>query len=308
MTLAATSAMFAGICAAQTTQPTKTEVQQKKYIELRAAAGAGGGSGGGFGGQMMPKVAVRYAPARKEKAAYLGVVTAPVTAVLREQLKLKPGVGLVVESVQKDSPAEAAGFKQYDVIEKLDDQWLINSQQFAVLVRMHQPGEEVTVSLIRQGQSQNIKAKLVEKELAVIDETNAWGVPGANPFENFVAPQGTMTFKGPMEVSDLEGTVLDNPPAGQNMSMNVSDDQHTLVLNIHDGKKHLLATDKEGNIVFNGPIDTEEQRKAMPEEIAKKLEKLESKPNMIRLRSGGLLTPTPPTPPTPPTEQPAKQR
>ena len=67
-------------------------------------------------------------------------------------------------------------------------------------------------------------------------------------------------FKGPIEVDELDNT-LTRPHDGQNMSMNMSDDQHTLVLNVHDGKKHLLATDKEGNIVFNGPIDTEEQRR-----------------------------------------------
>ena len=62
-----------------------------------------------------------------------------------------------------------------------------------------------------------------------------------------------------------------------------------LVLTRHDGKQHLLVTDKEGNIVFNGPIDTEEQRNGLPPEIAEKLKKLESKPNVLRLKVGGRL-------------------
>ncbi len=39
--------------------------------------------------------------------------------------------------------------------------------------------------------------------------------------------------------------------------------------------KHLTAKDRNGKILFDGPIDTEEQRAAMPEDIREKLEKLE---------------------------------
>src|SRR5206468_7733179 len=55
-------------------------------------------------------------PTRKEKVAYLGVATMEVPPELAAQLKLSPGMGLVVNSVLPDSPAERAGVKQYDVI------------------------------------------------------------------------------------------------------------------------------------------------------------------------------------------------
>ena len=191
ITLAA-SAIFAGTCAAQTTQDSNNEIKQRQRIELRAAAG-----GGGFGGRRLDEGDDPCWPMRKEKAAYLGVVTAPVTAALREQLKLKPGVGLVVESVQKDSPAEAAGIKQYDVMDKLDDQWLINSQQLAVLVRMHTPGDQIAVSVVRQGQPQTINAKLVEKELAVMDDANPWGVPGRTSSAEHSSARRNRRVQGP---------------------------------------------------------------------------------------------------------------
>src|SRR5688500_6819964 len=43
-----------------------------------------------------------------EKGAFLGVSVTQVTPELREQLKLRRGVGLVVNHVEAGSPAEAA--------------------------------------------------------------------------------------------------------------------------------------------------------------------------------------------------------
>jgi hypothetical protein len=225
------------------------------------------------------------AETKKEKAAFLGVVTAPVEPAMREQLKLPKGVGLTVERVEADSPAEQAGIRQYDVVQKIDDQWLINAHQLAVLVRMHKPGDEVTLSLVRQGQPMNVTTKLVEKELAVLDGTNLLGMPGMNVFgpEHFVAPEGSLMFRGPMH---LEMDDVIKGAKGQSMMMSMSDDEHSMTLRIKDGHKHLTALDREGNIVFNGPVDTDEQRAALPETIKSKFEKLEARPGTIRMRIG----------------------
>src|SRR5436190_2738660 len=65
--------------------------------------------------------AVAAPGAKKEKAAFLGITTSPVPASLRQQLKLQKGLGLVVETIEKDSPAEQAGVQQYDVLQKLNE-------------------------------------------------------------------------------------------------------------------------------------------------------------------------------------------
>ena len=219
-----------------------------------------------------------------EKGAYLGVVATPVTAAMREQLKLPKGIGLVVDGVQSQSPAESAGIKQYDIIQKIDDQWLVNPQQFGVLVRMHKPGEEVTVTLLRQGQPQTITAKLIEKELTVAEDTTPFGFPASDVFgEQFAVPEGKMVFAGPMKV-DFDDLLNKAGNDQQTMTMSTTDDQYTLTLTVREGKKHLTAIDKRGEVAFNGPIDTDEQRKAIPPDIAAKLDKLESKPHAIRFQ------------------------
>jgi hypothetical protein len=114
---------------------------------------------------------------RMEKAAYLGITVSPVTAVLCEQLKLQKGLGVVVDFVEKGSPAEAAGVRQYDILQKLNDQLLIDAYQLAILVRTFKPGDEIKLTVLHQGQPQTLSARLVEKEVAALDENNPWGMP-----------------------------------------------------------------------------------------------------------------------------------
>ena len=108
--------------------------------------------------------------AKMENAAFLGVATSPATAALTEQLKLQKGIGLVVDFVEPKSPGDEAGLKQYDVLQKLNDQLLIDSHQFAVLVRTFKPGDEVTITVVHQGETRTVKAKLIEREVAALDE------------------------------------------------------------------------------------------------------------------------------------------
>ena len=141
---------------------------------------------GGSGGTNITNVNVgniAWYQAGTEKAAFLGVSGSPLTPALREQMKLPPGVGMVIDFVEPKSPAEAAGLKQYDILQKLDNQLLINAHQLAVLVRMHKSGEEVALTVIHQGQTRQINVPLVEKEVTALDDRNPWGVP-PGPWEN----------------------------------------------------------------------------------------------------------------------------
>jgi hypothetical protein len=64
----------------------------------------------------------------------LGLRLTRATEVLRQQLSLARGAGLVVEDVIPDSVAEKSGFKQHDVLVLLDDQMLLLPEQLAALL------------------------------------------------------------------------------------------------------------------------------------------------------------------------------
>jgi hypothetical protein len=98
-----------------------------------------------------------------EPGVFLGVGVSESSPVLSHQLKLQPGVGLVVDVVQPNSPAAQAGVQQYDLLEKMDDQLLVNLPQLMTLVRMHKAGDSVKLSLIREGNRQQVTVQLAER-------------------------------------------------------------------------------------------------------------------------------------------------
>jgi hypothetical protein len=60
-----------------------------------------------------------------------------------------------------------------------------------------------------------------------------------------------------------------------------SDDNGEIVVSSLNGKRTLVAKNKDGKIEFEGPIDSDEQRRALPEHLRKRLEKID-----IRTHSG----------------------
>jgi hypothetical protein len=96
------------------------------------------------------------------QGTFLGVALAEIPALARAQLGLAEGVGVAVGHVAKGSPAEKAGLKVNDVITQLDDQLIVNAPQFQTLIRTKKPGDQVTLTYIRKGKTQNAKVKLAK--------------------------------------------------------------------------------------------------------------------------------------------------
>lgn len=101
----------------------------------------------------------------EENAPFLGVSTEPVGAQTAAQLPIARGSGLVVTTVEKDSPAAAAGLQPLDVITLMGDQILVNMEQLAVLIRSRKPGDAVTFTYLRGGKQATATATLGSRRL-----------------------------------------------------------------------------------------------------------------------------------------------
>lgn len=113
-----------------------------------------------------PAPAPVYVPAAQtERATYIGLNASPASGAVARQLRLPPGTGLIVDGVAPDGPAAKAGIQQFDVIEKFDDQLLVNLDQFGALIRMHKPGDEVRLTLFHEGRQSDVKVMLGESDL-----------------------------------------------------------------------------------------------------------------------------------------------
>ena len=95
------------------------------------------------------------------------VLTIHADETLRAQLKLPAGVGLAVKHVE--GPAKDAGVQQHDVLYKLNDQLLINTEQLVVLVRNFKPGDKVELTVIRQAQPVQLSATLVRGSASIVE-------------------------------------------------------------------------------------------------------------------------------------------
>lgn len=82
---------------------------------------------------------------------WLGVAVQEVPAMLRSQIAIEAGVGLVVTQVSEDSPAQKAGVLDHDILTRFDDQILTNSSQLRILIQKKKAGDVVALKAIRQG-------------------------------------------------------------------------------------------------------------------------------------------------------------
>ncbi|HUV29901.1 MAG TPA: PDZ domain-containing protein [Acidobacteriota bacterium] len=94
------------------------------------------------------------------KVAWLGVSTQTVSGDLARSFDLPVNYGALVNDVSPDSPADKAGIREDDVIIALDGAKVSEAGELTDLVREHSPGDEVTVTLNRDGQEQEVKVEL----------------------------------------------------------------------------------------------------------------------------------------------------
>lgn len=112
-----------------------------------------------------------------EQHTYLGVGMQPLPPEAAPPVDTE-GVGLRVAFVDPGSPADEAGIEVGDIIVRIDDQWVINAEQFTVLVRMREKGEAVTLTTLRRGEQQEVEVTLGEKELPVRPAQDPFGRDG----------------------------------------------------------------------------------------------------------------------------------
>jgi len=99
----------------------------------------------------------------KVSRGYLGVSIRPLTDDLAKQFKVPDTSGALVEDVTPGGPADKAGIKNGDVIRKLNGQTVESSGQLQAMVTNINPGTEVRLDIIRDGQPMTIHLTLGER-------------------------------------------------------------------------------------------------------------------------------------------------
>lgn len=179
------------------------------------------------------------------------------SVVLRQQLALKRGAGLVVAEVAPQSQAARAGFAQHDVLVKLDDQLLLLPEQFAALVESAERDGPLECTVLRAGR---------EVRIPLASEPRRTG-PLAGPPQPAHAP-----LKPKPGGTAAVPTAPPRRVAAETLLRQDADFQ----IRLSGGDEtRLVVTDPAGRVVFNAVIDTPEARSRMPIVVRDRVEEME---------------------------------
>lgn len=96
----------------------------------------------------------------------LGVTVQSLTSDLAESLGAGQARGALVSAVEPGSPGDQAGLKQGDVITAIDGRQVSDANVLRNQVASARPGTSVTLSVLRDGRTESLEARLVEREHA----------------------------------------------------------------------------------------------------------------------------------------------
>jgi serine protease Do len=133
-------------------------------INSQILSPSGGNIGIGFAipSNMARSVTEQLINKGKVRRGQLGVYVQAVTEDIAQGLGLKEARGVVVSSVQKGGAAERAGVERGDVITAINGNAVTDANELRNLIAGTQPGAEVTLTILRDGREQKLKASLGE--------------------------------------------------------------------------------------------------------------------------------------------------
>ncbi|MCL6480727.1 MAG: PDZ domain-containing protein [Firmicutes bacterium] len=180
-----------------------------------------------------------------ESSGWLGVTIVEVTAEKARELRLPAEHGVLVTSVEKDSPAERAGLRANDVITEYNSQRVEGTVQFRRMIRETPAGRTVQLTLWRDGRSQTVAVELgswqdqFRQQFRVLEPNlEFWVPPRMEIFGGFVFGTPTLGIVG----EDLSGQLAEY--------FGVPDGEGVLVREVRSGTPAEKAGLKAGDVIL----------------------------------------------------------
>ncbi len=202
---------------------------------------------------------------------FLGIGCEPVSPEVAAHLPLPAGVGLRVHYVAPESPAAAAGLMENDVLSMLEDQQLVNAEQFAVLIRLIEPGETATLQVTRRGANLPIEVTPEMREVPELqpggrlasqdrfDEPNDLGLwtDRANLVPAGVSSLPEQAWSQPAQWPEVREVGMTPIAPRAPMSLRLNDPERGLSLTLGNrGQGRIVIVDEDGEphqFEFSGP-------------------------------------------------------
>ncbi len=220
--------------------------------------------------------------AEADGVAYLGITVEPIPEVMRGHVDLPAGAGVVVTEVDPEGAAVGV-LNLNDVLFKVDDQVIVNLEQLVVVVRMHKPGDEVTLTYIRRGGKQEkARVKLLSRKAPPPEAVPMPGwprtprMPRMPDFPELPAPvPPAPRMQDPRDRAPVRPDR--NIRLHSNVQFHVSKatGEGRFSYEMKNGRKTFRAESPDGKVLFDGPVNTREERAQVPDKLRSTLEEME---------------------------------
>lgn len=210
--------------------------------------------------------------------------------------------GVRISAVVPDTPAAIAGLGVGDEIISVDAQLVPNREILRGVVEAHEPGDVVRVEAVHQGRMYVRFVELAQRQAKIsssnvedneIESVRDVILPAPlleqmyqaqcrirmqlNALPKNMQPQAVINDIQELHfLASRANTGFENwmPGEAEHVSLKFNDSRGSLVLRCHVDKLMLEVWDKEGKLLSTWALNTEEQRKALPESLLKRFRQL----------------------------------
>ena len=216
------------------------------------SGGSGGNQGIGFAIpiDMARNVMNQIVEHGKVVRGFIGVGIEDVTPELAQQFGLKEPTGVLVSSVEPNTPGARAGLKRGDVILKVNGEPVNSRNDLRLRISQMAPGTSVDLTIWRDGASQGVKVtltQLTEQNAQVRqNESNGTGAMQGVQVQDFT-PDMADQLQVPNGTHGVVVTSVDpaSPAAAAQLDrgMIIQEVNHKPVSNVRDYKQALASAD-----------------------------------------------------------------
>jgi len=94
---------------------------------------------------------------------WLGIDGNPVTPEIARSLGLKKIEGILIVGVYRNGPAHKSGVEPGDIMVAIDGKRFTHAQEALMAISNHRPGEQLTLTVLREGQEKQITITVIER-------------------------------------------------------------------------------------------------------------------------------------------------
>lgn len=240
----------------------------------------------------------------KGGSAFLGVVSEAVPETYAYHLGIEKAI--VVKGLMPDGPAAQAGIVTNDIITHIGNQTIQSPDELTRKVASHQPGEKLSVAIIRKGQHHNLNVTLGQRPNDFAEATpptpKAQTELDALPKElvdrvreqlgenlgqrelnfNGLFPEMNDAVKQMRQHMENAMRNLEAPKITrergihleQGATIRLTDQEGCVEINSNNGNKQVTVRDPNQNVVWSGPWDSAQDKAAAPDAVRKRIEAL----------------------------------